>query len=126
MKHALGRAEHLVSDVLRILPVIVLGLTTALAKTAGEIGGREGAVEIKVDGRLCHVRGDVEIGRVVRRERGVLRQRGLDREHFGWGARGRLEQRGDQVAVRHALVELVERVAPWTPHTSAINVNFAA
>ena len=81
-ENALGRAEHLVSEILRILPIIVLGFTAALAQTAGEIGGREGAVEIKVDGRLCHVRGDVEIRRVVRRERSVLHRRRLDREHF--------------------------------------------
>jgi len=102
-----------VSKVLRILPIVVLGFAPALAQAPGEIGGREGAIEVKVDGRLCDLPRDVEIGGMVRREGRFLRQRRLDRERFWRGAGGRLEQRGDQLAVRHALVELVERVAPW-------------
>jgi len=49
---------------------------------------------------------------MVRREWGVVHRGRLDREGFWRGAGGRLEQRGYQLAVRHALVELVERVTP--------------
>ena len=101
------------TKVLRILPIVVLGFAPALAQAPGEIGGREGAIEVKVDGRLCDLPRDVEIRGLVRREGRVLRRRRLDRERLWRGPGGRLEQRGDQLAVRHALVELVERVAPW-------------
>ena len=48
LAHLLGRAEHLVSEVLRILGVRRLGFATTLAQAPGEIGGGEGAVEVKV------------------------------------------------------------------------------
>ena len=61
--------------VLRILPIRLLGFTTALAETPRKIGGGESAVEIEIRGRFGYMRRDVEIGRVVRGER-VLRRCG--------------------------------------------------
>ena len=100
------------SKVQRILGIVVLAFAPALAQAPGEIGGREGAIEIKVDGGLCDLPRDVEIGGMVRREWGVVHRRRLNRERFWRGAGGRLEQRSYQLAVRHALVELVECVTP--------------
>ena len=76
------------SEILGILPVIGSCLEAALAEAPGEIGRGEGAVEVTVDGRLCDVGRDVEVGRVVWRER-VLRDR-LGREMLGRRARGGL------------------------------------
>jgi hypothetical protein len=49
---------------------------------------------------------------MVWREGRVLRRRRLEREPSRWGAGGGLYERGDQLAVWHALLELVERVSP--------------
>ena len=81
--YSLGRAEHLVSKVLRILRVIGLRLATPLAEAAGEVGPREGAVQIKVCGGLGYVRCGVEIGREVWWEGGITRLGCLKPELLG-------------------------------------------
>jgi hypothetical protein len=61
------------SIILRILGIRPLGFTTALAQTPRKISGDESPIEIEVGSRFGYVRRDVEIGRIVRRER-VLRR----------------------------------------------------
>ena len=110
--YLLGRAEHLVSKILRILGVRRLGFATTLAQAPGEIGGGKGAVEVKVRRRFCDVRRDGEIGRGVRWERVLRRRVGvhllLERRR---GPRGRRYQCGYQCPVWEALVELQVCVA---------------
>ena len=55
MQNSLGRVKHLMSKVQRILAVRPMGFATTLAQMPGEIGSREGAVEI-IDRHFCYVR----------------------------------------------------------------------
>jgi hypothetical protein len=99
-----------VSKVLRILRVIGLRLATPLAEAAGEIGAREGAVQIAVCGGLGYVRCGVEIGGEAWREGGIARLGCLKPELLGRRTRGAREQRRHQRPIGLALVKFVECV----------------
>ena len=105
--HILSGAEHLVSGILGVLTIIGLCLTTAFTQSLRQVSCGECAVQIEIFGRFYDTFCDVEIGGILRWERSL---RGGLRSLLGRWACGRLEQRGHQLTIWQALVELVDSV----------------